>query len=96
MNFTVSCTARAEVDGQSVPLEIEWARLLPNNISSDSNSTETSAVTTGTPESGYQSILTASEDGTDNDIIYRCRARAWNDPCAFSHTTVCVDSEGEF
>ena len=35
------------------------------------NSTE---YTTGSPESGYQSILTTNEDDTVNMIIYRCRA----------------------
>ena len=35
----------------------------------------TDYVTTGSPEDGYQSILTTSETDTENTIIYRCRAR---------------------
>ena len=31
--------------------------------------------TTGSPEDGYQSILTTTENDTENTISYRCRAR---------------------
>ena len=35
----------------------------------------TEYVRSGSPESGYQSILTATENDTVNMIIYRCKAK---------------------
>ena len=76
--FTVTCTASAEVNGQRVPLEmtVEWfRRSQPSSGSatfSDISSTE--YVTTGSPEDGYQSILNTTETDTENSISYRCRA----------------------
>ena len=77
--FTVTCTARAEVDGQGLPVEVlRWVRITTSPSGSVNyyrlDSTDY-ITTTGSPESGYQSILTTTENDTVNMIIYRCRAR---------------------
>ena len=75
----MTCTASAEVNSQRVPLEITvgWKR---RSQSSDGAATfsdvpSTDYVTTGSPEDGYQSILTTTETDTESIISYRCRAR---------------------
>ena len=77
--FTVTCTASAEVNGQRVPLEmtIEWVRRSEpsSGAASFTDVFSTDYETTGSPEGGYQSILTTSETDTENTISYRCRAR---------------------
>ena len=77
--FNVTCTASAEVNSQRVPLEITvgWKR---RSQSSDgaaafSDVPSTDYETTGSPEDGYQSILTTTETDTESTISYRCRAR---------------------
>ena len=71
---TVTCTASAEVGGETVPLAlaVEWTRQSGSDGASSVPSTEYE--TTGSPEDGYQSTLTASETDTENTISYRCRA----------------------
>ena len=78
--FTVTCTVRAEVDGQGLPVEVlRWVRITTSPSGSLNyfrlNSTEYDITRTGSPESGYQSILTTTENDTVNMIIYLCRAR---------------------
>ena len=78
--FTVTCTARAEVDGQGLPVEVlRWVRITNSLFGSVNtfrlNSTEYDITRTGSPENGYQSNLTTTEYDTVNMIIYRCRAR---------------------
>ena len=78
--FTVTCTARAEVDGQGLPVEIlRWVRITTSSSASVNffrlNSTEYDITVTGSLESGYQSVLTITENDTVNMITYRCRAR---------------------
>ena len=72
--FTMTCTARAEVDGQGLPLVIVWTHICICQCSAcgtfELKSTE--YTTTGSPESGYQSILTTTANDT---IVYRCTAR---------------------
>ena len=74
----MTCTARAEVDGQSVPvlLLMAWSRITTSLSGSinESHVTYTEYVGSGSPESGYQSILNTAESDTVNMIIYRCRA----------------------
>ena len=78
--FIVTCTASAEVNGQTVPLEmtIRWQRRSQplGGAASFSAVTSTDYETTGSPEDGYQSILTTTETDTVNTISYRCRARS--------------------
>ena len=93
--FTVTCTARAEVDGQSIPVEVlRWVRIttsLSGSINySQLNPTEYDITRTGSPESGYQSILTTTENDTVNMIIYRCRARI-SDTNKFSDVIVTIE-----
>ena len=108
--FTVTCTARAEINGQSVPLEmiIEWTRtnlcLLSLTDSSDSGPALTekyqeqtavecrgnTTITSGSPVTSYQSILTATENYTDI-IIYQCTARL---PIISNTATVTVFVKG--
>ena len=77
--FTVTCTASAEVNGQSVPLEMtmEWLRRIQpsSGAATFSPVSSTDYVTTGSPEDGYESILTTTETDTVNTISYHCRAR---------------------
>ena len=97
--FTVTCTARAEVDGQGVPVRVlRWVRI--TNSSSRSmkysqlNSTEYDITRTGSPESGYQSNLTTTENDTVNMIIYRCRARMSRYSTTRNFSDVIVTIEG--
>ena len=83
--FTATCTARAEIDGETVPLGIiiRWTRISVSQSgsmnASQINSTEYNNTAIGSPNRGYQSILTTTETDTDNTITYRCRARLLND-----------------
>ena len=74
----MNCTASAEVNGQSVPLEmtIDWVRRSQpsGGVATFSGVPSTDYETTGSPEDGYQSILTTTEIDTENTISYRCRA----------------------
>ena len=76
--FTVTCTARAEVEGETVPLEItvDWLRRTQprSGAATFSDVPSTEYETTGSPEDGYQSTLTTTETDTENMITYRCRA----------------------
>ena len=92
--FTVTCTAKAEVDGQGLPVEIlRWVRITTSPSGSLNyfrlHSTEYDITTTGSPESGYHSILTTTENDTVNMIIYRCRARI-SDTKNFSDVIITV------
>ena len=71
--FSVNCTARAEVDGQSIPVDIEWIRIAISPPSGPSELMPTLYTTTESPERGYQSVLTTSEN--DTIIVYRCTAK---------------------
>ena len=76
IQFSVNCTARAEVDGEPLRVTIEWRRVTPSGTSELMPALYT---TTGSPERGYQSVLTTSEnDSTVNTTIYRCTATAYN------------------
>ena len=69
--FTVTCTARAELNGVAIPFDItiEWRRNFVPLSSSDPI-----YMTTESPESGYQSILSTTETDSMN-FIYSCLAR---------------------
>ena len=93
--FTVTCTARAEVDGQGLPVEVlRWVRITTSPSGSVNafrlNSTEYDITRTGSPENGYQSNLTTTENDTVNMIIYRCRARI-SDTKNFSDVIVTIE-----
>ena len=76
--FTVTCTARAEVNGEVVPynLTIAWIRRKEEDPSKPTFAVvdPTQYDTTVLPDHGYQSILTTTENDTQNIIGYRCRA----------------------
>ena len=97
--FTVTCTARAEVDGQGLPVEVlRWVRIT-NSLSGlmnyyKLNSTEYDITTTGSPESGYQSTLTTTENDTVNMIIYCCRARISTNSTTKNFSDAIVTIEG--
>ena len=55
-------------------MDIEWTRIDFFSHSGPSELMPTLYTTTGSPERGYQSVLTTSEDDTVNTIIYRCTA----------------------
>ena len=89
--FSVNCTARAEVDGEPLRVTIEWRRVTPPGTSELMPALYT---TTGSPERGYQSVLTTSEnDSTVNTTIYRCTASTYNHSSS-SDTTVYFEGIG--
>ena len=103
--FTVTCTARAEIDGETVPLEIiiRWTRISVSqsgsmNISmtaSQISSTEYNTTAIGSPNRGYQSILTTTETDIANTITYRCRATPAEDSAKIRQTSdITVTVEG--
>ena len=77
--FTVTCTARAELNGEVVPynMTIDWVR----RKQTDGDAVTFEDVdpiqyeTTVMPDHGYQSILTTTETDTQNMTSYRCRTR---------------------
>ena len=73
--FTVICTARAEFKGETLPLEMTVVWVRRTRQFSFTNIPSTDYVTTGSPEDGYQTILTTTETDTRSTIIYRCSAR---------------------
>ncbi len=77
--FTVTCNVSAEVEGETLPLEmtVYWVRKAEASSDQPSFSAvpSTKYVTTGSPEDGYQSILTTTETDTMKKVLYRCRAR---------------------
>ena len=83
--FTVTCTARAEIDGEALPLEIiiRWTRITVSQSgsinASNLPSTDYNIAAIGSPNRGYQSILTTTETDADNTITFRCRARLLDD-----------------
>ena len=93
--LTVTCTARAEVDGQGLLIEVlRWVRITTSPSGSENYfrliSTKYGITVNGSPESGYQSILTTTENDTVNMIIYRCRARI-SDTKNFSDVIVTIE-----
>ena len=97
--FTVTCTVRAEVDGQGLPVEVlRWVRIttspscLMNHIRQ--NSTGYNITRTGSPESGFKSNLTTTENDTVNMITYQCRARISTDSTTKNFADVIVIISG--
>ena len=96
----MTCTARAEIDGQGHPFIIlmEWKRITKSSSSSTNDHVSklnpNEYTTTGSPGSGYQSILTTTENDTVNIIIYRCRARTPTFPVGISVSDVSVTVKG--
>ena len=76
--FTVSCSARAELEGETVPsyIIIDWRvkKDKPSSPSSFSAVSSTRYRNTGSPEDGYLSILNTTETDIVNTISYCCRA----------------------
>ena len=76
--FTVSCSARAELEGETVPLTItmDWIarKQMPSSPASFHIIPSNKYRTTGSPEVSYISILNTTETDTVNTISYRCRA----------------------
>ena len=88
IQFSVNCTATAEVDGEPLTVTIEWRRVTPSGTSELVPALYTTA---GSPERGYQSVLTTSEnDSTVNTTIYRCTASTYN-YSSYSDITVHVE-----
>ena len=76
--FTVSCSARAELEGETVPLTItvDWIvrKQKPSSPSSFFAVPSTRYRTIGSPEDGYLSILNTTETDTASTITYQCKA----------------------
>lgn len=79
--FTVTCTARAVIEGQTIPLEmtLNWRRRRLSDNVRFTRVPSTEYVTTGSSENGYQSVLNTYELDTENRISYRCRATPVSD-----------------
>ena len=102
--FTVSCTARAEVNEEFVPynLIILWRRRKENDTSAvtfkdvDPMQYETTVL----PDHGYKSILTTTENDTQNIIGYRCIAeltdRGSNNMTIQATRTTTMEVQGMF
>ena len=72
-------------------MDIEWIRYAISRPSGPSELMPTLYTTTGSPERGYQSVLTTSENDTlNNTIIYRCTATTLG-YYSFSDTTILVE-----
>ena len=97
-HFTVTCTATAVVEGNTVPLEmaVEWRRRSQPPVGSTSFTDVPSDqyVTSGSPENGYQSVLTTSETDTENIISYRCVASLVTESSVFGVSTSYVEVIG--
>ena len=77
--FTVSCSARAELEGETLHLYIfimNWIvrKETPSSFASFSAVPFTRYRTTGSAEDGYLSIFNTTETDTVNTISYRCKA----------------------
>ena len=96
--FSINCTARAEVDGEPLNVTIEWTRLFTSNDSLNTSNIDVEALTEDQTDSthntstvnSYQSVLTTSENDTVNPTIYRCIATTSN-YSAISDTTVFIE-----
>ena len=76
--FTVTCTARAEFNGEGIPysMTIDWIRRKQTDGAVTFEDVDpTQYETTVIRDNGYQSILTTTETDTQNMITYRCRAQ---------------------
>ena len=70
--FSLNCTVRAMVDGETVPVEIYWMRTDPLSGPLSNNLYSTTEISQG----DYLSVLTTTEHGTSNsNIIYRCTVK---------------------
>ena len=102
--FTVTCTARAEFNGVSIPysITIKWIRREQTDggavMFEDVDPTQYE--TTVIPDNGYLSILTTTENDTQNMISYRCRAQltdeGGNDINSPRSATTDVEVQGMF
>ena len=103
-HFTVTCTARAELNGGVVPynMTIDWKkRKQPHSGTKDETTLEVvnsaQYETTVLPDHGYQSILTTTETDTQNMIRYRCIAQlkdGGNDVIITRQATTDVEVQG--
>ena len=83
--FSLNCTATAMLDGETVPVEIEWGHTPP------SSANELMINIIEDQERGTVIILTASEDGTINSIIYHCTATLPDGTSAFRDVTISIE-----
>ena len=104
-HFTVTCTARAELNGVGIPynMTIDWKkRKQPHSGTKDETTLKvvnsSQYETTMLPDHGYQSILTTTETDTQNMIRYRCIARltdeGGNDVIITRQATTDVEVQG--
>ena len=91
--FTVTCTARAEFNGEAIPLDItiEWRRNFILLSSSDPI-----YMTTGSPESGYQSILSTTETDTQDTVLYQCFAQLVVDTQTLGNNNTYLQIQGVY
>ena len=96
--FTVTCTARAELNGEVIPysMTIEWIRReQPDGgavMFEDVDPTQYE--TTMLPDHGYQSILTTTETDTQNMISYRCKGKFNIDKAVVGQDSTNVNVQG--
>ena len=78
--FTVTCSARTELNGEGIRYSMTilyWLRRKQTDGGAVTfeDVDPTQYETTVLPDHGYQSILTTTETDTQNMISYRCRPR---------------------
>ena len=91
--FTVTCTARAEFNGEVIPysMTIDWIRReQPDGgavIFKDVDPTQYETT-------DYQSILTTTENDTQNIISYRCKGKLTIDKAVMGQDSTNVEVQG--
>ena len=76
IQFSLNCTATAMLDGENIPLDLEWMYRVVFPLSVSFEVIPSSLYTRGgTPDRGYESTLTTTRDSSQRTIIYRCFAK---------------------
>ena len=96
--FTVTCTARAEFNGDGIPysMTIYWIRReqTDGGAVTFEDVDPTQYETTVLPDHGYQSILTTTETDTQNMITYRCKPKLTIDKAVMGQDSTNVNVQG--
>ena len=96
--FTVTCTARAEFNGEIIPysMTITWIRRKQTDGGAVTfeDVDPTQYETTVLSDHSYQSILTTTETDTQNMIIYRCKPKLTIDKAVMGQDSTNVEVQG--
>ena len=96
--FTVTCTASAEFNGEVIPysMTIDWIRRKQTDGGAVTfeDVDPTQYETTVLPDHGYQSVLTTTETDTQNMISYRCKPKLNIDKAVMGQDSTNVEVQG--